>query len=194
MAFHLHGLRVFPVIGKSGLCRDREIARDKETQRDILNYDGGINDCKHKERACMQTAGCAASRLSNDSCVPAALSTKLRNCTERANARGELGRSLHEPLPRERCANTSRRPKERMHARAQVRGNDQKSQLCWADHTSKRCHFQQALSLPDRRTKTSLFQNDFLHRGKFPTVHGRHAGLREFGVRIHVHTDDGASW
>jgi hypothetical protein len=107
-----------------------QTSRDSERQRGTeryMDYDGGTSDCKHKERACMQTAECAASRLLNDSCVPATLSTKLRNCAEKANARGELGRSRHEPLPSERCGNTSRRPKERMHARAQVRGNDQKS-------------------------------------------------------------------
>ena len=117
----------------SRLCRDREIARDRERQRDILNYDGGINDCKHKERACMQTAGCAASCLPNDSCVPAALSTKLRNCTERANARGELGRSLHEPSP-ERAVRQHEPSPERADARESIGAS--KTTSCWRRGTA----------------------------------------------------------
>ena len=47
----------------------------------------------------MKTASYAVFCLPNGSCVLAALSTKLRGCTEGADARGDLGESLHEPSP-----------------------------------------------------------------------------------------------
>jgi len=49
-------------------------------------------------------------------------------------------------------------------------------------------------SLRDLWAEASLFPNDFLHRGKFPTVHTRHTGLRKFAVTVHFHGNDGARW
>jgi hypothetical protein len=67
----------------------------------------------------MKTAPYAVFCLPNGSCVLAALSTKLRGCTEGAKARGELGESLHEPSP-ERAVRQHEPSPERADARESI--------------------------------------------------------------------------
>jgi len=126
MVFHLHGLRVFPAIGKSGVCRHREIARDKEGQRDIWTTTAAQaiatqRESMHADRRMRCFASFARLLRPGYAEHQAPKLRRKSKCTRRAWTkwtRAVPERALHEPSPERADAREStgarKRPEERL--------------------------------------------------------------------------------